>query len=73
MAKKIKAKKQVSAIKAIVRTDIFRQRIEKPLKGNGSYRRQAFKKGGREGYQLIIVKWLVDSLLEAIVDVLKRT
>lgn len=39
-----KGKIQDNAIKALVRSNLFRYRTEKPKKGKGSYNRQAMKK-----------------------------
>lgn len=47
MAKKIqhnKGKIKDNAIKALVRSNIFRHKIEKPKKGAGSYNRQKTKR-----------------------------
>lgn len=44
-----KGKIQDNAIKALVRSNLFRYRTEKPKKGKGSYNRQAMKKSTNNG------------------------
>ena len=51
-----KGKIQDNAIKALVRSNLFRYRTEKPKKGKGSYNRQAMKKATITGGFYFVIK-----------------
>ena len=51
-----KGKIQDNAIKALVRSNLFRYRTEKPKKGKGSYNRQAMKKATSNGGFYFVIK-----------------
>lgn len=52
---------QDNAIQALLHDPLFRQRIEKNLKGKGSYRRK--EKNGKGSYQEGSIKYSVESLI----------
>lgn len=52
MGKKVEINKgpiRDNALKALVKSDLFRHKVERKKKGRGSYNRQAFK-NGRDGF-----------------------
>lgn len=51
---------QDNAIQALLHDPLFRQRVERNLKGKGSYRRK--EKNGKGSYQEGSVKYSVESL-----------
>ncbi len=51
MAKK--ARKRPNQAKSIIAQPLFRSRQEQPLKGKGSYRREAFRSPDREAFHFL--------------------
>lgn len=52
---------QDNALQALLHDPLFRQRVEKNLKGKGSYRRK--EKNGKGSYQEGSIKYSVESLI----------